>query len=1159
MLVKRLHEFITALTLRESSLNQSDAGLLDDFKKRFSKLAAEYRLTHTDIEWLQSKFALRWDNIADRPNDYTFNLANTDEEWIALAKSLGEEINEPYLRVLIPVITNDIEGDSFSSLAQVSSAHDIYIGDDATWRSVPALFNKLQNSASISFTPVMEGESELITLTLNELYRLRNKQSCEEPAYGEYTSFWEYLTLEVVPSWQNKGKLNAHTLSLLCSAIEAFSQAIGIEYPDKFRVCFTEFLAHLQTCFMEDVYHLYSIQIAFNGKKTYLLEMLLDCMRADEALSEKLHAILHWISQVDCIAGEKNTLQSADFKPSRAHFDLFHLSRITEYSTVKFLPSFKLKLELIESDITKEGCVDLTQIAEIRAILSLPWQEIIDGSDEESLSKSCEYTTFWHYLINQQAKDWQKNGELPFTLLPELLNLIDDYYQISNDDDLKKFNYSLGILIQSLAAYPIEDINYFYGVVVEHSGTQVYLLQLLIECLQDAPDLESKLKSIVKWIYTVDHSLVANSQQLAPVYQDLQAGSYFNITQLRKLLRQLDNLPEELYSKLISLQQMASSASKIDAKLLENIQELYSLRWLEVIDSPLDYTRLLEGLNKPWISLAQCLAGARLIPANYYKFLIPTLSHDVEFISGNILVHYPLTHCILSNNNDELIYLGNCVEHHKANGTFYNCNIKNPQGKAQPLTEKERQRVLESSSIFGNYFKESEIKTDEAVIYKNTVDKIKELVEGSLFPIGLILGKDYNVEQSDSATKAYKRFLAFKASLRDNAEDNEHANLLNQRVLFNNKLLTFAQLMQQILNANDDEQACVATAGQYLLKLVIDYNPAAKFPQELEQNADVALMRLRSTKKVYRDYDFLGEEEAIRRLKIIYVALMTHPFKCFLRGINLQAWDCTNTVTNTGKEIADYLEKVFVSGSENARFAYAAIMENIVKPSLANKRLVTSWVRYIDTDIWLQTLRDNAMFKPANCMAFDPDLLLSVLWSYPADLNSKFRAQRDLFLEQLVHTLVQNENEHLKWIRINIKFAEFLSKVSEVPRTNILTRLRTPLPESKPDRVKHIIAFSCHQFAANIARFQPLNMLGLPSGDSQIKPAEYKKFRDMFSQRLQIEKVEDDSTVPDLLALLQKITKELIDKSKYKTLTVYIEKLTHEIPGPLISQPQIVW
>ncbi|MDP1603126.1 MAG: hypothetical protein Q8M03_07660 [Legionella sp.] len=876
----------------------------------------------------------------------------------------------------------------------------------------------------------------------------------------------------------------------------------------------------------------------------------------------------------------KQSTNCTDLKSSRTHFDLFHLSTITDYCHLKLLTSFKLKLAEIESNITAEGYVSAASFDEIKALFSLPWMSVIDKNDDLSLSVSLDYLTFWHYLVEKSNKDWQQNGELPVNLLPELLNLIDNYYQVSTEEDFIKFNKSLRMFINSLVLYPLENLNHLYGMIVEHNGKSIYLLQLIIECFQDVSGIDSNLRSIAKWIYSVDHSLVAKSEQLIPVYQDLRAGRSFGIAQLRDLLGELNRLPPEfsskINSKLENLQQKASRAGEIDEELLEKIRELYSMRWFEVIDTWLDYTRVLDGLNKPWISLAQCMAGAGLIDPNYYRLLIPTLKHDEGFIEAQKLTDFPLTHYILSDNNAELIYLDTCVRHYKINRTFYNWNPKKPQ----PLTEIEKQRVLRSLPVYANYFKQWEIETDDFVIKRSTVDEIKKLAEKSLFTDGLYSGKNYTVEQDKSAEVAYEDFLGFMATL----PEDELVNLFNQRMLYKNKRLTLSDLLQRVLHPGylhilysnfghliqrvpsteerEERPLCAALAAQhYLFKLVIDYNPEEELPSTKKytkiERADIIEMRANSIKKVYRDYEFLIDKEAIRRFRIIYVALLTHSFGYLLiGGHKLSVWDCVNTVTNTGIKISDLLNKVLITHSENPRFAYA-MMETTIREALADNSMKTSLTRSVDTEIWLKTILNGSMFEAANCTTFDPDLLLAVLWSYPIALNSKLRVPRDLFLDQLVHTLVQDEDEHLKWIRINIKFADFLKTIPERECDAILTNLRDA--SCTPDRHKHIIEFSCHRFALNIALDESRNRLNFFASEPQINLYQYDSFCKEFHNRLKQQNIpNDDNKLSDLLVFLHGIAKNIINNSKHQKLTHYIETLTHEIGSPT-SYPQIVY
>lgn len=488
-----------------------------------------------------------------------------------------------------------------------------------------------------------------------------------------------------------------------------------------------------------------------------------------------------------------------------------------------------------------------------------------------------------------------------------------------------------------------------------------------------------------------------------------------------------------------------ANASIIDSSLIQDIVSIYTLRWSEVIDTQNDYMRSIEGVNKAWFSLAKKLAEMGLIPSNYYKLLIPTLNDDYDKITNEELTARPLSHYILAEQDNELILLENCINHHKHYHTFNNCN----QHPSKALTTKEIQRLRYADPHFSNYYQSIEIPHDLPV-YKSTIDAVKRLVNKSIFQEGLLSNRYYTNDHQVSADEAYKTFLSFREKL----PEEERTNLDGQLIVLDGQQYTFLEILEIIC----DKGECLATYGLFFLKLVIDYQSDAVFHNHPDLNKFINC----SAKKIYRS---VTAEEALRRIKMLFVSLMTYRFD-YLWGTGraVQLWDCANTTTHTGKEIFDTLQPLIcLETIESPEKIYHSLINTIIEPALLNEGIVPKLTRSSTTIKWLQSIVDDSMFEIDNQMAFEPEQLF-ILFSSMLEKYPTLTEPIESFLQELLKTLMQDRSYSLQWVRVNIKFFEHLGLYETDQQQEILGVLRkNPNPVSSSLLLQHLNTFISNQ------------------------------------------------------------------------------------------------
>ncbi|KTD09917.1 hypothetical protein [Legionella hackeliae] len=703
------------------------------------------------------------------------------------------------------------------------------------------------------------------------------------------------------------------------------------------------------------------------------------------------------------------------------------------------------------------------------------------------------YANFWDYIIRRVAPTWQQKGKCPDHLLPQLLEVVELYFSAkASNQDLQEFKKKLKNLIIDLETCPLEDINHFYGIEIYGKEHNHYLVDVLLDCFEESCSLEEKLADVARWLCSYDPTLVSKCKNLIPVYKILKVGEYFDVTHLSQLLAKLDSnvvgitpKVQELIAKISTTGVIPNGA--ISKEIILEIRKLYALRWQSIKDTPNDYLRKSNEENRSWIRLAQYLAGAGYIEPNYYKLLIPTLTLDIDPITREIQTNYPLTRFILSEDEKELIYLPNCIGQHQSNGTFYHFS----GNRFRTLTSKELERLPFAESQFYEYYAQFIATEEECLpIKRSTVMALKDLVNGTLNPYALRLGHNITKDQERIAEEAYFKFF----EVLNNLPSDELARLYAHTVIWRGQKRSVHEILKEVqLNetpkkfehentgrpdnpdstkvesmiernssnhqevvtepkvviAPPKQRECIALASQYFLKLVCDYAPDTLFTSDIHNISLAALeeMRLCSAQRVFRDWDNIDDKEATRRALTILVALITHNFSYLVgTSTSLQFWDQKNSITATGKELFKALEYALENGDfSKIRFIYTYRIRNIVAKALAQKDIITSFTRYEDTLDWLKSIKDESMFDPKNQVYFDPEILLAVLTPLAEKFNEKSRLLIEGFLDQLVKTRMQSENQYLQWVRINVEFNKLLNNkgLPLKTRDSMLSALRS--------------------------------------------------------------------------------------------------------------------
>ena len=664
----------------------------------------------------------------------------------------------------------------------------------------------------------------------------------------------------------------------------------------------------------------------------------------------------------------------------------------------------------------------------------------------------------WAYLNRNIFPGLHKTGELPRDLCVSLLELVESYFlEKGTTSAAGLFLNRLRRLAKAIEVSSVIDVNCLYGQKISVGAKEVYLVDVLLDFFRDEHrSLEPKMLGIARRLCAHDAALVGKGTELDVLYKEMHLGAAFTVMDLNTFLLQIQTSSSpEVSALLTNLLVKLRTKTRVDADVVVDLREIYAVRWQKIKGTSEDYTCFQmdnshKNPNKKWIYLAQILANAGYIKANYYAFLIPTVKQDIDPIYKCCLTERPLSDYILSDDGD-LIHLGSCEAHYLANGTFNNCNPSTPV----PLTPDELRRVSLAKPRYRKYqdlVRYIDIGADNPPISRSTLHAVYNLVNQSLYPRGLLFAHDYSVDEQIAAEQAYASFCIFL----NNLSEDEKNRLLSQEVgiYYKRKLIKIATIKNLLEGSQSvKDQKCVALLGRNIAQLVMDYAPYLKFNAEIERRVDIKSMRDLSSRKVTSDYTHIDDKEAKRRLQILAVSLMTHVFQySSIRGYRESIGDTSNAMPWVAKEMFDLIMPMIKSGDfKHARFIYAQVLETIVNPEIDKGNSSDNWIlrmtRSADTHAWLTAISDNSMFTRADSW-MPTQLLLAFFAPFPTECSSVFRRRLHGFLGELLEKMGPAQDMALCEVRINIKLRQLLNSLTASDRELLLRKIYNKPPST---------------------------------------------------------------------------------------------------------------
>lgn len=287
MKVQHLLEFIRELH-EEVIQAKCDASILHAIHSRFKELNPENRLNEDDIGFIVKCYASRWEKVQGKEHDYTLSDFNIDQQWVNFAKTLSAETKIPYLKILMPTITNEHDPHDNSALTETSTMTNFYLANGGTILCRKrSLCDYLLDHKFELVTG--KGSKKGIVFTLDELSclqrcRVYSPFAIQSDIQTEhFSSFWDFMKKKVFVRLSEYDDLPEGLLPHLLELIECY-YALKASNKDfnEFKNSTKSFFKRLYSYDFKKINALYGQQVFYHNKNHYLLDVFITIFDATE-------------------------------------------------------------------------------------------------------------------------------------------------------------------------------------------------------------------------------------------------------------------------------------------------------------------------------------------------------------------------------------------------------------------------------------------------------------------------------------------------------------------------------------------------------------------------------------------------------------------------------------------------------------------------------------------------------------------------------------------------------------------------------------------------------------------------------------------------------------------------------------------------------------
>lgn len=565
---------------------------------------------------------------------------------------------------------------------------------------------------------------------------------------------------------------------------------------------------------------------------------------------------------------------------------------------------------------------------------------------------------------------------------------------------------------------------------------------------------------------------------------------------------------------------------------IQFILQCFRERW--IADTDTDYLINPSAVNQIWIKFAHELEP--FSEKNYLQILLPHITNQVDF--NNLT---PLSETVRLENfylgyDSKTLYRKRGLCEHLLDNQFElsTCRTLSIK-KFEPFTIEELTRLYRSSQSKAEFS-----------ISEERFDNFWDFLKKKVFPRMQSKGQ-VPLEILPQLFGLIENYYSLKTS---------HADIQFFKMEVQKFFKALYQFDLESINFLYGTKIPYQGRDYYLLELLISINMMQSYDVDEQIEAIAGWMfqfnpRLKSARKelipFYHELKAVNLQEnsvasnrdnLLYRVKTLLVSLLVVPFEIFpFSGKVISLWDIKNTVFSEAQEIYNQFAPYLISNRvEELLSVYNKVLKESIKHSQKDKDIYTWLTHYKSTLDWYQLVEVGDLSK-MDVYWFEPELLLHVL-SHLKVVNKSLNAKIVNFLDELIHTCSQNNNELLIQLRVNILFTKFLKSLNEQQKRNLILTLQMF------DQVD-----AKNKFLANCIDYVANRLLYISTYLTETSNNFFGAYRSIESKKLFINKA-DVKQVSDILESFKEILHSL--KESYKgeqleNMLIYLRKISRPI------------
>lgn len=585
------------------------------------------------------------------------------------------------------------------------------------------------------------------------------------------------------------------------------------------------------------------------------------------------------------------------------------------------------------------------------------------------------------------------------------------------------------------------------------------------------------------------------------------------------------------------------SSVLLDADDIEFLIECFKNRWEAIVDSKNDYTLNPSTVNLSWINLAKDLE-VKVPQLGYLKILIPKLINDRDFNDFTALIEtVNLFNFYLGRDGCTLFRKWSLCEHLKNHDFFLSTHRSFTNRKLSIVSIDELARLKQckqtsrqvsiGSEIFDNFWD---------LLRKKVFVRLKD--KGSL-PVGLLPQLMGLIERYYFLKSAQADFCIFKNEVKNFFDSLEEYELADVNYLYgmaieykeNEKFLLDVLISLHTAKNFFELDYDVRT----LTKWLFEYNPALKVVRkelepvysEMHEHKESELEKKSSSDSLVQCCSFL-------------VNLLTTKFQFSLLCVrqNISLWDITNVVYPEESSIFNQLLPFIEANQPNQlALAYANSLKKLASPVRMDINCTNLFKQYAVTNNWLGFLKRYKLSKLSGMkdLWFTPELLFYTLLCFKTN-NQVSKTYIQNFLDNLIQTCAQDQNDLMKQFRVNILFVDFLNGLPENQRRNLLILLKLCNDEKEKIQFINLSAFYINERIAQFS-YSPSQ-----SGSSQF----FMPLHQMENSRL----FNIPARVSDIKTLIIEYKTQLANLNVDYKCSAKISDYLRKISQPILTEVQ---